>query len=611
MNGFNRPPTSPVSEDSSLEARKTPFEAMRHTIGRFLQSKRVTRSIEVAKSAVFVVIFGSVVGIAAACAADGFVYLFKKMNDLLHISNAASGTESVWLWIICVPTIGGLTVGLFNRYINPDKPQGPPDVIAAAQLGHSKVPFKSGMATAGAALISLGSGASVGGYGPIVHLGATIGVAFRRFAYSGGGHIANIGIGCGVAAAIAAAFNAPLAGMFFAHEVVLRHYSLRAFAPITVAATMGYLVTAVILKRPPLFQIEHIGNLDAWEYMSFMTIGVTGALVAVAFMKSILFSQKIANRVPINPAFKPAIAGFTLGLVALQLPELLGLGTSLLQNAMVPESISASHMGLLLIGKLSMTALCLGFGFVGGVFSPSLVLGVLFGSLVGLVLQPIMPGASDSLGVFAICGMAAVTTAVIGAPISTILIILELTRNYELTTAVLLSIVFSNLVSYRVFGRSFFDHVLNTRGVDLSLGRDQLVVERASIKDCISTQFIKTKFTEKQLALFKRMVLADSFNAQVVDEHGQYVGTVSLNQLMANYSESNEALVGHLDIEIKPTIKEDTSLQEALDSINSAGHALPVLSGSTQQLVGVVEHTDLVRSYRSTLAGIRQEENAA
>lgn len=598
-------------ENERVKASHSFAQILPNNIKQLVQAERTAQSIAVMKSAIFVVLFGSVVGMAAAAAADGFVFLWKSMNDLFHISKAAIGEEPIWLWIVFVPAVGGLVVGLFNRYINPDKPQGPPDVIAAAQLGHSRVPFKSGIATAFAAILSLGSGASVGGYGPIVHLGATIGVAFRRFAYSGGGHIANIGIGCGVAAAIAAAFNAPLAGMIFAHEVVLRHYSLRAFAPITVSATMGYVVTAIILDRPPLFQVEHIGHLDAWEYMSFVTIGVTGALVAVAFMKSILLSQRVAKRVPIHDVFKPVLAGFTIGLVALELPEVLGLGAPLLQDAMVPGSFGAAHMGMLLIAKLSMTALCLGFGFVGGVFSPSLVMGVLFGSLVGLVLQPIMPGASDSLGVFAICGMAAVTTAVIGAPISTILIILELTRNYELTTAVLLSVVFSNLVSYRIFGRSFFDHVLSNQGVDLSLGRDRLIVERATISDCISKDFIKTDLSEKQLALFERMVLAGSVNAQVVNDEHHYVGTVSLHQLMENYSASNTALVGDLEIEKQQTINEGSNLQEALDQISAAGHALPVLSQHSQELIGVAEHTQLVRSYRSTLAGIRQEENAA
>ncbi|WP_396587897.1 chloride channel protein [Bermanella sp. R86510] len=567
-------------------------------------------SLAVIKNALFVVAFGGIVGAVSAVFADLFVYGFKQLNTLFNITAATTHEAVSFWWIILVPCIGGLVVGLFNRYINPDKPQGPPDVIAAAQLGHSQVPFKSGMATALASFLSLGSGASVGGYGPIVHLGATLGVAFRKFAYAGGGHIANIGIGCGVAGAIAAAFNAPLAGMFFAHEVVLRHYSLRAFAPITVSATMGYIVTAVILERPPLFQIDQIGHLNAWEYISFMLIGVMGAVLAVIFMRTLLQSQKLSQQLAIPVVLKPALAGFALGLVALQLPELLGLGTSLLQSAMVPETIAAPEMAALLIGKLLVTAMCLGFGFVGGVFSPSLVIGVLFGSLVGLVLEPIMPGASDSLGVFAICGMAAVTTAVIGAPISTILIILELTRNYELTTAVLLSVVFSNLVSYRLFGRSFFDHVLTQRGLDLTKGRDALLVANTEIGQSVHQAFVKIKLSDTPSDCLQQMHANNTNVAHVVNDDNQYQGAILLND-MAMAANVKDLHVADIAL-FQP---------KQLDANSSVEHGLAILQDSPQKsipvvdvdnnLVGVVNQQSLLQQYRDTLHKVRSDENAA
>ncbi|EAT12889.1 chloride channel protein [Bermanella marisrubri] len=589
--------------DGLTTENEHPFETSRSEVAE-------KGMMKVIKNALFVVLFGSVVGVVSAIFADLFVYGFKYLNQILNIS-AASQHESIsFWWILLVPCIGGLVVGLFNRYINPDKPQGPPDVIAAAQLGHSQVPFKSGMSTALASFMSLGSGASVGGYGPIVHLGATLGVAFRKFAYGGGGHIANIGIGCGVAGAIAAAFNAPLAGMFFAHEVVLRHYSLRAFAPITVSATMGYIVTAVILERPPLFQIDQIGHLNAWEYSSFMLIGVTGAMLAVVFMRTLLKSQKIAQGLNMPNTLKPALAGFALGLVALQLPELLGLGTALLQSAMIPESIEAPQMAMLLVGKLVVTAMCLGFGFVGGVFSPSLVIGVLFGSLVGLVLAPIMPGAADSLGVFAICGMAAVTTAVIGAPISTILIILELTRNYELTTAVLLSVVFSNLVSYRLFGRSFFDHVLEKRGLDLTKGRDALLIANTSISESVHQAFVKVGLKDKPSDVLNLMTSNNTNVAHVVDQNDEYQGAVLLSD-MAMACSVQGVHVEDVNRFMPKILEENASVEQGLTILQqSPQKSIPVLS-SDNKLVGVVNQQSLLGQYRDTLHKVRSDENAA
>ena len=571
----------------------------------------------VVRGAAAVIALGLGVGTLAALAADAFVYGILWLNDWLWISPRSRMMAGDWAWLaaatVAVPAAGGLLVGLLTRYLVPDRePQGPADVIEAAQRGHGRVPLKGGLATAAAALVSLGSGASVGQYGPLVHLGATIGSLFGRFSRGAPETLSCIGIGCGVAAAIATAFNAPIAGILFAHEVVLRHYSLRAFAPITVASTMGYVIATVVLEREPLFRVEDAITVAAWEYLPFIGIGVGGALVAIAFMRSVIAAESAAARVPVPEVVKPAMAGAVLGMVALWLPDVLGIGKEVLRFSIIPGAFGSAELALLLVAKLAMTALCLGFGFVGGVFSPALVIGALFGALVASLLGPVLPEVGNLVAVFAICGMAAVTSSVIGAPISTILIVFELTRNYDLTTAVMISVVFANLVSYRLYGRSMFDKVLQARDVDLSLGRDQLVLDRMPIAPYVSEDYVVARRGERCEELRDRLLEADAGEAQLVAPNGDYLGTITLGRLLRKMERDGQRTVDRIAVYDRAALRENASIRKALTRAErNIGALVPVLAREGRRLVGVVDQSTLVRAYRETLHSIRSEEHAA
>jgi len=575
------------------------------------------RLVSVVRGAAAVIALGLGVGTVAALAADGFVSAIVWLNDQFWISPRSRMMAGDWPWLmaatVAVPAIGGLAVGLITRHLIPDqRPQGPPDVIEAAQRGHGHVPLRGGLATAAAALVSLGSGASVGQYGPLVHLGATIGSAFGRFSRAARGTLSNIGVGCGVAAAIATAFNAPIAGILFAHEVILRHYSLRAFAPITVAATMGYVVATVILEREPLFRVEDAIEVAPWEYLAFIGVGIGGALVAIVFMRAIASTQAAAARVPLPQILKPAMAGALLGVVALWLPDVLGIGKEVLRFSIIPGAFAPGEIALLLVAKIAVTALCLGFGFVGGVFSPSLVIGALFGALVATLLGMAMPGLGGTASVLAICGMAAVTSPVIGAPISTILIVFELTRNYDLTTAVMVSVVFANLVSYRLYGRSMFDKVLQGRDVDLSLGRDQLVLDRTPIRLYVSQEYVVAQRGERADVLRDRLLEAQAGEAQLVSPTGDYIGTITLGRLLRKLEENPAVSVDRLAVYDRAVLREHHSIRKGLaHAERNIGEMVPVLAREGRKLVGVVDQSTLVRAYRETLHAIRAEEHAA
>jgi len=244
-----------------------------------------------------------------------------------------------------------------------------------AETGNSK----AGVVSTAAAAVSLGFGASVGQYGPMVYLGAMVGDLAARLRLRVP-NLPAIAIACGVAAAISTAFNAPIAGLVFAHEVVLRHYSTQAFAPTTVASCIGYILANVVFERPALFLIKFDGVQHGHEFALFGVLGMLAAGAAIGFMVLIQKSGWIAACSQIPRATRPAVAGLVLGMTALWLPDVLGVGKETLRFATIEGAFEANELLLLVVAKILLTALCIGFGFAGGVFSPALLIGILLGA---------------------------------------------------------------------------------------------------------------------------------------------------------------------------------------------------------------------------------------
>ena len=555
------------------------------------------------------VIIGAIVSLAAI----GFVELVDWLNATLLISPRArvQNEEPAWLVplaTVAVPALGGLIVGLLLTRLSPEKrPLGPPDVVRAVQLRTSLPSARAGVVSTAAAALSLGVGASVGQYGPLVYLGALIASAVNGLGLRIR-NLAAIATGCGVAAAIATAFNAPIAGLVFAHEVILRHYSMQAFAPVTVASATGYVIANVVFERPALFLVDFAGVGHGYEFALFALLGVIAAGIAVAFMKLTLASARLAARTSFDPALRPAIAGAVVGLVALWLPDVLGIGKETLRFATIEGAYQSWELVLLVVAKLMLTALCVGFGFAGGVFSPALLIGILFGALFWTVLDGGVALGNSGVAVYAICGMMALTSPVIGAPLTTILIVFELTRSYDLTIAAMVAVVFSNLVAYRVFGRSLFDVQLKGRGIDLSAGRDRARLDAVAVTRRTRQDYPRCGAQESGRAVIDRLGGTGWSEVFVNDHGGRYLGTVRLHRLAASPS----APVGENLQSDNVVFDETTTVWQAMGALEGfVGDAIAVVEASTGKLIGVVTETAIIEAYLEIVHDLRREENAA
>ncbi len=559
------------------------------------------------------VLLGAGIGGVAGLFAVGFVSALLWLNDILLISPRSrmmfDRPEVLVAATVAVPALGGLVVGLIHRAIPERRPHTPADVIAAVQTRRGRLPARAGGLSAVSALVSLGAGASVGQYGPLVHMGATLGSLGARLLRLGRSDD-NITIACGVAAAIATAFNAPLAGIVFAHEVVLRHYALRAFAPVAAAAIVGYVIATNVLERGALFHVTDIALPRPWEFAAFVAIGGLGALVAGAYMHAILGATRLAGRLPVTPTLRPALAGALLGLVALWVPDILGIGQETLRFATIAGAYDSGELLLVLVLKIAATALCLGFGFSGGVFSPALVIGTLFGALCGTLVAELAGVPPETFVFYAVCGMVAVTAPVIGAPLTTLLIVFELTGNYALTTAALASVTLASPIAAQLFGRSLFDIQLQARGLDLSAGRGRAVLQTTPVTRLLTRECVALPPTITVAEAIQALGRARRAETYLVGADGRYHGCVPLADLEAA-RQSGEAHrpAAEFAAAERPVLHPDTSLWDAMGRLEEVtAEALAVVDGDAAFL-GVVYEASIARAYLRHSDELRREEH--
>jgi CIC family chloride channel protein len=559
-----------------------------------------------------VALIGVVVGTISSFATIGFVEIVTWLNRVLYItaeSRTGIPTATLTVLTILIPTLGGLGVGLLLRFgVHTGNSLGPADTIYAVQLRERLPSPISGAFSTLASILSLGCGASVGQYGPLVYLGSLIG-QLATLLKLGVRDINSIAIACGVAAAISTAFNAPIAGLIFTHEVILRHYSLRIFTAVTVASACGFIVTNVVFKHPPLFLFEFEHMYQASEFLLFALEGLACGVLAVIFMKLLRASGNLANSISIPIACKPMIAGFVLGVVALQIPDLLGAGKDILNLASIPGNFSADELAIILVGKILVTVLCIGFGFAGGVIFPALLIGVLFGALFAITVPELLLSSNSELSVYAICGMVAVASPVIGAPMTALLIIFELTQSYEITIAAMVTVAFSNLTAYHWYGRSLFDRQLEDRGVDLSHGRDRAYLQHLRVAD-YATQLLPKLDSNQTGVDFIETLRSNSLQtAVIVDGAGKYLGLLYQDQL-------NEcgpgASIASLELHSSLIFDETTSLWAAMEAMRDyVGEAVPVVDSKSGEYLGAISEGNVIGSYLDSLHDLRREEHEA
>lgn len=419
------------------------------------------------------------IGIAAGIAAVLFRLGIEKAQSLLYGTDdpaylASFAAGLAWYQILLIPICGGLIVGvILDRFTDDGRVRSVADVIEGAALSEGRVETRAGLASAAASLITLSTGGSSGREGPVVHLAAVISTFVCKFIRANGITGRDL-LGCAVAAAVSASFNAPIAGALFALEVVLRHFAVHAFAPIVIASVAGTVINRLAFGDVTEFLLSGKNALAFYvELPAFLLLGLLCGVVAVLLMRAIFWAEDFAGfmqEVTKLPRFlRPAIAGALLGLIAIWYPHIIGVGYETTSAALTGELLMHEAIVFVIV-KVIAVAITMGGRMGGGVFSPSLMIGALTGLAFGIVATAIFPNVSGEGTLYALAGMGAVSAAVLGAPISTTLIVFELTGDWQTGLAVMVSVSLSTALASKLVDRSFFLTQLERRNVHLAAG---------------------------------------------------------------------------------------------------------------------------------------------
>lgn len=433
---------------------------------------------------VLAALLGFVSGLAAYYFAETSARLLRflfslRLNQAVEGAGAGAGNlieaigQSPWWWVVFVPSLGGLLTGLIlHAFTGDGRVQSISHVIEGAALKQGRVEEKSGAASVAASFLTLGMGGSTGQEGPIVHLGALIASKLSNWIRADGMNARDL-LACAAAAGIGASFNAPIAGIIFAHEIILRHYSISSFTPITIASIVGT-IAGHLLSGGNFVEIRLL-ELEVTRYSeipAFILLGILSGFVAVLCVRAIFLAEDIGDllerKLGIWRWARPMIGGALLGLIALSFPHILGTGYQTTISALSGE-FALAHVIMLTLIKALALAITMGARMGGGIFSPSLMIGALSGLGFGLVAVD-LGGDIGTAQLYALAGMAAVSAAVLGAPLSTSVIIFEMTNNWSAALVVLASVSVASGIAGRMLDKSFFLTQLERRGLHIAAG---------------------------------------------------------------------------------------------------------------------------------------------
>ena len=418
------------------------------------------------------------VGAGTGLGAVFFIRLIAWVQQIFFDSSvSAFGLSHIWLFVIA-PGIGGLLAGPIIAYFAKEaKGHGVPEVMQAIALRGGRIRPRVVVAKVIASALCIGSGGSAGREGPIVQVGSALGSAIGQWLHMSEARIRNL-VACGAAAGIAATFNAPIAGVVFAMEIILGELHLGDLGNVVISAVTASTVARIFLGDRPAFAIPNYTMRTPWEVLFYVVLGVLAALVAVGFIRLLYWFEDLFDNWRFSDALKPAIGGLLLGGLALiypmalhvpqagtsngNLPEIFGAGFSTIEGALQGKLPLMLLFALIFLKPLA-TSFTLGSGNSGGVFAPALFTGAALGGAFGWIVEYFLPGATAGPGAFAIVGMAAVFAGAAHAPFTAILIVFEMTNDYHLILPLMAAVIISLIVSEKLHPDSIYTLKLTRR----------------------------------------------------------------------------------------------------------------------------------------------------
>jgi len=548
-----------------------------------------------------------VIGVGGGLGAVIFRWLIGSMQTLAYdgLGSLLAGIAPYHLLII--PALGGAIFGpLIYYFAREAKGHGVPEVMEAVALHGGRIRPQVALVKSLASAICIGAGGSVGREGPIAQIGSALGSTLGQMLKLSDERIRNL-VACGAAAGISATFNAPIAGAMFALEMILGQLHALYFGAVVISAVTADVITHAFIGDERAFAVPAYTMVSPWELLLYTLMGILAAVGAVAFTRLLYLSEDLWDGLHFPEAFKPVLGGLVLGVVGILtakvdgFPRAFGVGY---------ESISQTLFGqlalqvtlTLFVAKLLTTVITLGSGGSGGIFAPSLFMGAMMGYVFGQAANYFFPTITAPAGAYALVGMSAFFAGAAHAPVTAILILFEMTNDYQIILPLMLATVISTLISRVISHESIYTLKLARRGIHLDQGQDIDVMQVVTVGEAMTTDIDALSMDMPLEELANEFDRTHHHGFPVVDDKGNLVGMVSLQDL--EQAKARGSLEGKTVADIATTenllvIYPHEMMWKALRLLGTRnlGHLPVVEKEGSRKLVGVVRRSDIVRAY--------------
>jgi len=558
-------------------------------------------------NASYFLLFSILVGLSGGFGAILFRWLIQQFKNLFFVKGEDLLAFMGSYYIILIPVLGGMIIGpLIHFFAREAKGHGVPEVISSMAIHGGKIRPRVGFIKALASSICIGSGGSVGREGPIIQIGSTIGSAIGQLFRLTEAKTKTL-VACGAAAGIAATFNAPLGGIFFALEVILREYGLRNFSSVVLSSVTATVISRHFLGDHPAFQVPTFELYSLWDIPYYFVFGLLTALAGWLFIKVLYKSEDIFDSLKIPEYFKPAIGGLLIGLIGLYFPQIFGVGYEVIESS-INGGIALSVIIILVFLKIIATSITLGSGGSGGIFAPSLFIGALLGESFGQLIYQIFPTSVIPPGAYALVGMAAVFAGTAQAPISAILLLFEMTGNYKILPPLMITCVISAILVRWMTKNSIYTLKLIRQGIDINKYREVDLMDTITVSEAMIFNIITVFQSEtvKEVGLMIKSTGHRGF--PVLNSNGKLVGIVTREDI-------NRALsIGNAGSEVKRIMTKDITVCFPKESLKIALQKMaernvgriPVVNRDNQEnIIGLITRKSLINAYNQALENIK------
>jgi len=555
-------------------------------------SERWTRQLRQREDQVFLILtllIGALVGLVVVA----FILLTERLGERLYPVGGAA-----WRRIL-VPIMGTLATGyLLYRYFPDARGSGVPQTKAALYAREGRITLGTVLGKFFCTSATLASGIPLGREGPAVQVGAGISSVLGRSLGLSQEKVKSL-LPVGAAAAIAAAFNTPLAAVLFSLEEVMGDLHAPVLGSVVLASTTSWIVLRLLLGNEPLFHVPQYELVHPLEFAIYGVLGLVGGLISVAFTKLLLGLRQRFLRMPERTRwFQPVAGGLLVGLLGWLVPQVLGVGYGHVGEALNGK-MALQLMALLVFLKLFAVTVSYASGNAGGIFGPSLFIGAMLGGTVGRVAHGLLPAYTGTPGAYALVGMGTVFAGIVRAPMTSVVMIFEVTRDY----AIIVPLMISNLVSLFISAKLQRQPIYEALAIQDGIHLPRPEVQRYSGRPVAAVMRAPREILPAQTTVLEALhrVQAGEFHSwPVVDERG-VIGVVSAAALQKALDDSAGArkLAELISTEMFPHVHSDQLLHVALERMGAAGlDTLPVVSrANVHQLEGIVVLSDILDSY--------------